>query len=70
VGAPRGVPKPIADKIKSHLELVINDPATKKKLIGIGYMPAYMPSEEFTKFAEQQQALFAETAKEAHIEIK
>jgi tripartite-type tricarboxylate transporter receptor subunit TctC len=70
VGAPRGVPKPIADKIKSHLERVINDPVTKKKLIAIGYTPTYMPADEFTKFAEQQQALFADTAKEAHIEIK
>jgi tripartite-type tricarboxylate transporter receptor subunit TctC len=70
VGAPRGVPKPIADKIKTHLERVINDPVIKQKLVAIGYTPAYMASAEFTKFAEQQQALFAETAKDARLEVK
>lgn len=69
MGAPRDVPKPIADKLKQHLQKVINDPVTKQRLLGIGYTPAYMASDEFTKFAEQQQALFAETAKEARIEV-
>jgi tripartite-type tricarboxylate transporter receptor subunit TctC len=70
VGAPAGVPKPIADKIKQHLEKVINDPTTKEKLRAVGYTPVYMPSEQFTKFAEQQQALFADTAKAAHLGVK
>jgi tripartite-type tricarboxylate transporter receptor subunit TctC len=69
VGAPRDVPKPIADKLKQHLEKVINDPVTKQRLIGIGYAPTYMAADEFTKYAEQQQALFAETAKEANIKV-
>lgn len=70
VGAPRGVPMAIADEIKRHLKRVINDPETKKKLTSIGYTPAYMDSDEFTKFAEHEQATFTEIAKEAHIEPK
>jgi tripartite-type tricarboxylate transporter receptor subunit TctC len=67
VGAPKGVPKGIADKIKRHLDKVINDPDVKKQLITIGYTPTYMDSEEFTKFVNNQEKIFSRVAKEAKI---
>jgi tripartite-type tricarboxylate transporter receptor subunit TctC len=67
VGAPHGVPKPIADKIKRQLDKVIHDPEVKKQLTTIGYTPTYMDSEEFTKFVDDQEKIFSRVAKEAKI---
>jgi len=67
IGAPKGVPKPIADKLKAELDKVIHQPDVEKQLTTIGYTPTYMDSEAFTKFVNDQERIFARIAKEANI---
>ena len=67
IGAPKGVPKPIADKLKSQLDKVTHDPAVEKQLTTIGYTPTYMDSETFTKYVADQGEIFSRIAKEANI---
>jgi len=67
IGAPKGVPKPIADKINSHLDKVIHDPEVQKQLSTIGYSPTYMDSDAFNKFVASQEKSFSRIAKEANI---
>jgi tripartite-type tricarboxylate transporter receptor subunit TctC len=66
IGAPKGIPKPIADKLKSQLDKVIHEPGVEKQLATIGYTPTYMDSESFTKFVATQEKIFARVAREAN----
>jgi tripartite-type tricarboxylate transporter receptor subunit TctC len=70
IAAPKGVPKPIADKLKRELDKVIHDPAVEKKLRTIGYTPTYMDSAQFTKFVNDQEKIFARIAVEANMKPK
>jgi tripartite-type tricarboxylate transporter receptor subunit TctC len=67
IGAPKGIPKPIADKLKLHLQKVINDPEVQQQLTLIGYTPTYMDAETFTKYVFSQEKIFARVAKEAKL---
>jgi tripartite-type tricarboxylate transporter receptor subunit TctC len=67
IGAPKSVPKPIADKLKSELDKVIHEPDVEKQLTTIGYTPVYMDSAKLTQFVNDQEAIFARIAKEADI---
>ena len=70
IGAPKGVPKAISDKLKQQLDKVIHDPDVEKQLVTIGYTPTYMDSKDFTKLVADQEEIFARIAKEAMLKPK
>ncbi len=67
IAAPKGLPKDVAEKLKTNLYKAIKNPDTQKKLADIGYTPVFMNSDEFTKFVFDQQKVFSEIAKKAKI---
>lgn len=69
IGAPRGLPKHVSDRLKTELAKVISDPEFKKKLIAIGYTPVYKDADAFTKFVFGEEKLFAKIAKDASIRV-
>lgn len=70
IGAPKGVPKAISDKLKQHLDKVIHDPDVEQQMIKIGYTPTYMNSKDFTKLVNSQEEIFARVAAEAKMKPK
>lgn len=69
IAAPAATPKNVTDKLESALRKVLDDPEVKKRLTAIGYTPAYLDSEQFTKFVNAQEVLFTRVAKESAIKI-
>jgi tripartite-type tricarboxylate transporter receptor subunit TctC len=67
IGAPKGLPKPIADKLVSALDKVIHQPDVERQLTMIGYTPAYMDFSAFTKFVNDQERSFVRIANDANI---
>ena len=69
MSGPGGMPKAVADKLKSALQTVFSDPDVKKQLQGIGYTVVYRDGDTFGKFVLEQEAVFRKVAKEASIRL-
>ena len=52
--APRGVPKPILDKIRAHVDQVVNTPETREQFALQGAEPATGTSEEFRRAVQEE----------------
>jgi tripartite-type tricarboxylate transporter receptor subunit TctC len=70
VAAPAETPTKITDRLQAALQKVTGDPEVKKRLIAIGYTPAYFDAAQFTSFVKDQEAIFSRTAKDANIRIQ
>jgi tripartite-type tricarboxylate transporter receptor subunit TctC len=52
--APRGIPRPILDKIRAHVEKVVNTPETREQFALQGAEPATGTSEEFRRAVQEE----------------
>ena len=63
--APAGTPKAIVNKIAAQFVTAVKDPAFVKRLDTYGAEPLGLTPEEFTKFLEQERALWSEAVEAA-----
>lgn len=69
VAAPKGVAKPIADKIRADLAAALAEPDMKDRYATFGYT-AYAPTaEQFGAFMSSESAKFAEVVKRAKVSL-
>ena len=68
--APKGVPKPILDKLHATLVKVIADPATRKMLEHSGGDPVTNTPAEFAKFISAERARFGQAIKLAGLAVQ
>lgn len=69
VAAPAATPRPVIEKLEAAMRMVVDDPEVKKRLALIGYAPAYLNSESFSKYVDAQEVLFTRVAKQASIKM-
>jgi tripartite-type tricarboxylate transporter receptor subunit TctC len=68
--APKGVPKPIFDKLYATLVKVVNQPATRELLGRQGGDPVTSTPAEFVKFIDEEYARFGEAIKLANLKVE
>lgn len=56
--APRGLPKPVFDKLLDATEKAANDPEYKKFLAGQNSIPLWLPTDKAMKFYEEQAKVY------------
>jgi tripartite-type tricarboxylate transporter receptor subunit TctC len=67
VFAPAGVPKALIERINGDINDVLAEPVTRQRLLGSGSEPAAMSADEFSRFAKDETARWAEVVKRAAI---
>jgi len=65
--APKGTPPDIVAKLNTEISAGVNDPDTKKRLVGVGAEPRAMSSADFDKFMAAEIAKYAKVIKFAKI---
>jgi len=70
VAAPRGVPKPVYEKLKVASSKTFEHPEVKKMLINIGYDPVFRDADQFKIFVIEEEKKYHRIAKEANIKIE
>ena len=60
LSAPKGTPKAIVDKLEAAMVKAFNDPAARAKLESTGFVVVASKSVDYTKFAEPENARWAE----------
>jgi len=65
--APKGTPPDIVAKLNTEISAGVNDPDTKKRLVGVGAEPRAMSSADFDKFMAAEIAKYAKVIKFANI---
>lgn len=68
--APKGVPKPIFDKLYGTLVKVVNQPATRELLERQGGDPVTTTPAEFVKFIGEEYARFGEAIRLANLKVE
>lgn len=68
--APKGVPKPIFDKLYASLIKVVNQPATRELLERQGGDPVTTTPAEFVKFIGEEYARFGEAIRLANLKVE
>ena len=68
--APKGVPKPIFDKLYATLVKVVNQPATRELLERQGGDPVTTTPAEFVQFINQEYARFGQAIKLANLKVE
>jgi len=68
--APRGLPKPLADKLYATLAKAVNDPATNDALKKIGAEPALSPPAEFSALIEKDWKVYGEAIRIANVKVE
>ncbi|HEY1543175.1 MAG TPA: tripartite tricarboxylate transporter substrate binding protein [Xanthobacteraceae bacterium] len=66
--APKGTPADIITKLNTEISAGVNDPDTKKRLIGVGAEPRAMSPAEFDKFIASEIAKYAKVIEFAKIQ--
>lgn len=51
--APRGTPKAVVDQLESALTAVVQEPATRAKLLTVGFFPRLLPAAAFDKMLRE-----------------
>jgi tripartite-type tricarboxylate transporter receptor subunit TctC len=64
---PRGLPKPIADKLSAGVRKVIEMPDTRERFANLNLDPIGSTPEEFGKFLKEDLEKYARIAREARI---
>lgn len=70
LAAPKGVPKEVSDKLKDAIYRTFQHPDVTKVLSDLGYTPAFLNAEEFTKFVKEGEKMYRRVAKEAGIKLE
>lgn len=67
--APTGTPPAIIEKLNTAIVQVLNDPATEKKLVSLGFTPAPTTPDEFSQFIKSEMKKWAAIAKTANVKV-
>jgi tripartite-type tricarboxylate transporter receptor subunit TctC len=67
VGAPKGTPTEIIEKLKKEIDAIVAEPNMKARLVGLGLQPMSLTSGEFRKFIADQIDKWAKVIKSAGI---
>ena len=51
--APRGTPKAVVDQLESAITTVVQEPATRAKLLTVGFFPRLLPAQAFDKMLRE-----------------
>jgi tripartite-type tricarboxylate transporter receptor subunit TctC len=68
--APKGLPKPIFDKLHATLAKVVAHPGTREMMERQGGEPTTSTSEEMKKFIQEEYARFAQAIKLAKLKVE
>ena len=70
IGAPRGTPSAIIDKLNNEINAIVRDPAMKERLFSLGVEPLSMTSAEFGKRIADDTEKWAKVIKFANIKAE
>ena len=68
--APAKTPAAIVDKLSKEIEVALQVPAVKEKLIKLGVQPMSMNDKQFAEFVKQELVINTELAKAAGISVQ
>ena len=69
IAAPKGLPKPTADRIQRDIEEALNDPEIKQRYATFGYDLFPATREQFNAFIAAESAKYAEVIKRAKVSL-
>jgi tripartite-type tricarboxylate transporter receptor subunit TctC len=67
IGAPKGTPTEIIEKLNKEISAVVADPNVKSRLVGLGVSPMSMTSAEFEKLIADETEKWSKVIKFAGI---
>jgi tripartite-type tricarboxylate transporter receptor subunit TctC len=67
LGAPTGLPQPIADRLNAEVNKILKDPAFREKLVGLGFQPIGGTAEEMKQKILADRARWKKVIDAAHI---
>src|SRR5262245_30209723 len=67
VGAPKGTPTQIIEKLNKEIDAIVAEPNMKARLVGLGLQPMSLTSAEFGKFIADQIDKWAKVTRAANI---
>jgi tripartite-type tricarboxylate transporter receptor subunit TctC len=70
IGAPRGTPSAIIDKLNNEINAIVRDPAMKERLFSLGVEPLSMTPAEFEKRIADDTEKWAKVIKFANIKAE
>jgi len=70
IGAPRGTPSAIIDKLNNEINAIVRDPAMKERLFSLGVEPLSMTPAEFGKRIADDTEKWAKVIKFANIKAE
>lgn len=65
IAAPKGLPKPVADKIQHDIEKALAEPDVREKFASFAYEPFPLPRDQFTQYIQAESTRFAAVIKKA-----
>jgi tripartite-type tricarboxylate transporter receptor subunit TctC len=68
--APRALPKPLLARLTSDTEKVLNEPATREKIVRGGAEPSYASPEQFAKMQWDEYAELGSLIKETNMKVQ
>ncbi len=68
IGAPKGTPEDIVEKLHNEINAVLNDPAMKPKFANLGAEPSPMTRADFDKYIAAEVDKWAKVIKFADIQ--
>jgi tripartite-type tricarboxylate transporter receptor subunit TctC len=68
--APKGIPKPVMEKLSTAFERAINHPSVRKRLSQVGLTPAYKNPKELTEFMKKETEKLKKVAQKAGMVVK
>jgi tripartite-type tricarboxylate transporter receptor subunit TctC len=69
IAAPKGLPKPVADKIQKDVNEALADPDIKARYATFGYEPFPATREQFNAFVASESAKYADVIKRAKVAL-
>jgi len=69
VGAPRGTPAEIIDKLNENINAIISDPALKERFVGLGALPETMTPSQFGALITNAAGKWAKVIAFANIKV-
>jgi len=67
LGAPKGTPTPIIEKLNREIDTIVADPNMRARLVALGLQPMSLRSAEFGQFIAAQIDKWAKVIKSANI---
>jgi len=68
--APKGIPKPVIEKLSTAFEKALNHPSVKEKLSQVGLTPAYMDAKQLREFMNKETEELKKVAQKAGMGVK